>query len=466
MDSSGRHHIPSGVRRGTGATPDVHFSGVVTVVLEVFLLLENLLPLAVALWWKRPIERLVTDKLIAAISLTYILSALIPTPLGLVSFFHGSWYGGKATCECFQVTTTWCSLSTMAVVTYMCVERHNFLCPCFGWRSGSDSKDSAGVILFSLYTLTLSVATLPVIGYGPEVMKANTSCESWIVSTPSPGRRQVYFIAFLSFVYSNIAVTLVCCTFISIVVHYPRLGQKLGSQDPPVRNTEFQLLDEQHRHFNGSHTKTVLVLVILNQSTWIPAAIMITIQKFDVKVSEAALMYALLATSLPGLLNPVLYGLLLESYREGYKKLLLRFVCCCMKQTNLGQELQAVTPKIKSSAKRHHHQNHHHHHHHHHRHQEESFATSASNPICENDDDSLVLEIHQNEEQTMPKLQIRTIEHQGPLAVDDDISIETADKDTVPPSETFISSSCSSSEEYLLDSEDDSDEYCEDESVI
>ncbi|XP_050418543.1 melatonin receptor type 1A [Patella vulgata] len=455
MDSSNRHHLALGGKRPTGATPDVHLSGVITVVLEVFLLLENLLPLVVALWWKRPIERVVTDKLIAAISVTYILSALIPTPLGLVSFFNGSWYGGKATCECFQVTTTWCSLSTMAFVTYMCVERHNFLCPCFGWRSSVDSKDSVGLMLFLLYTITLSIATLPVIGFGPEVMKGNNSCESWIVSSPVSGKRQVYFIAFLTFGYINVVVTAISCTFIGIVVNRPKLAQKLGSQDPPIRNTEFQLLDDQTRNFNGSHTRTVLILVVLNQITWIPALTMITIQKCDYKVSEAAMMYALLATSLPGLLNPLLYGLFLESYREGYKKLLLRFVCCCLKKTALGQELQAVTPRIKAStsaAKRVR------------RHHEDSFSTSASNPICDND--SLILEIHQNEDNTTPKLQIRTIEHQGPLADDDDASCDTRNKDPTQPtsSDLALSSSCSSSEEYLLDSDDD--DFDEDESVI
>lgn len=82
---------------------DLHVYGVITIVLEVCLLLENLLPVLVVIFWRRPRERTVSDKLIASLSAAYILSALVPTPLGLVSYFHGSWYGGPATCECFQV---------------------------------------------------------------------------------------------------------------------------------------------------------------------------------------------------------------------------------------------------------------------------------------------------------------------------------------------------------------------------
>ena len=85
------------------AANELHVHGVITVVLELCLCLENLLPVLVVLCWRRPRERTVSDKLLAALSAVYILSALVPTPLGLASYFHGGWYGGGATCECFQV---------------------------------------------------------------------------------------------------------------------------------------------------------------------------------------------------------------------------------------------------------------------------------------------------------------------------------------------------------------------------
>lgn len=85
---------------------ELQVHGVVTIVLELCLCLENLLPVFVVIFWRRPRQRTVSDKLIASLSAIYILSALLPTPLGLASYFHGSWYGGAATCQCFQVRPT------------------------------------------------------------------------------------------------------------------------------------------------------------------------------------------------------------------------------------------------------------------------------------------------------------------------------------------------------------------------
>lgn len=54
---------------------------------------------------------------------------------------------------------------------------------------------------------------------------------------------------------------------------------------------------------------------------------MLTLQKSGVQISEATLMYSNIATSLPGLLNPLLYSLALDKYRAGYKAIMAK--CCC-----------------------------------------------------------------------------------------------------------------------------------------
>lgn len=53
-----------------------------------------------------------------------MFSALVPTPLGLASYFSGGWYGGAPTCTTYQVTSVWCNLSSLALLTYMCVNCH------------------------------------------------------------------------------------------------------------------------------------------------------------------------------------------------------------------------------------------------------------------------------------------------------------------------------------------------------
>ncbi|XP_046573531.1 rhodopsin, GQ-coupled-like [Haliotis rubra] len=319
---------------------DVHVSGVITIILEVALLIENLLPLLVILWWKRPGERTVCDKLITALCVTFIFSALVPAPLGLVSYFYGSWYGGKGTCECYQVTSTWCTLSSMALVTYMCIDRHQTLCPCPSCKNSEDCRENVGIVVMLIYTVTLAIATLPVIGLGPEIMKGNTTCDSWIVLTPSSGRRQWYFISFLIFGFLNILLSTCSSIFIFVLLHKPDLADRMKKTRIPVEEGVSQLLRHQRPEENTSWM--IVSLVLLVQLTWIPLLIMITFQKAGVDVSEAAMMYGLLATSLPGLLNPLLYGLLLDSYREGYKKIILKICVCCRPKAPETQELKGV----------------------------------------------------------------------------------------------------------------------------
>lgn len=53
-----------------------------------------------------------------------LFTALVPTPLGLASYFSGGWYGGTPTCTTYQVTSIWCNLSSLALLTCMCVNCH------------------------------------------------------------------------------------------------------------------------------------------------------------------------------------------------------------------------------------------------------------------------------------------------------------------------------------------------------
>ena len=248
---------------------EIHFTGFVTVLLEISLLLENLLPLVVVVWWKRPGERSVCDKLIAALSLTYITSAIIPTPFGLVSYFHGRWYGGKETCECFQVTTTFCSLSAMALVTYMCLDRHLSACPCAGFKLRTECRDSLGVLLFFLFVCTLTISTMPVIGLGPQIMAGNDTCDAWIVLIPEPGKREIYFISFLSFGFLNIFLSTVSSLYLIVLLHKPQRTLEICDSGAN-EDSESEVL---HSSSSASSTWVILALVFLNQVTWIPTLV-------------------------------------------------------------------------------------------------------------------------------------------------------------------------------------------------
>ena len=60
---------------------------------------------------------------------------------------------------------------------------------------------------------------------------------------------------------------------------------------------------------------------------------MVTLGKIGHAVSETAILYAMLGTSMTGLLNPLAYAYWDKSYRGGYKKALERvlLLCTCSK---------------------------------------------------------------------------------------------------------------------------------------
>lgn len=70
------------------------------------------------------------------------------------------------------------------------------------------------------------------------------------------------------------------------------------------------------------------------QICYLSFQIMISLQKAGKKVSDIAILYALLSTSLTGMLNPLLYGLFDSSYRNGYKYIMtkIKHTCSCCRR--------------------------------------------------------------------------------------------------------------------------------------
>ncbi|XP_005094761.1 uncharacterized protein LOC101845764 isoform X2 [Aplysia californica] len=559
-------------RGGSHPGQQLHVSGVFIIVLEVALVVENLMPVLVVILWLPARAKGVSDRLVAALSVTCILSALIPTPLGLASYFAGGWYGGAATCTTYQVTSSWVNLSSLALLSYMCVNchcavrklvrfkrtdqlqqrqrpvflpnrsataaenqvahshhcqvkkvttdsagntqsqmitsnqgqkqnhgieqmrsiqnseydencqipandvvltespsvmfagrdgtsgcshglydehlhsrsvelyepesereiatkprlqfrtdsdrainvndynsshvhdngenenaqisnnipthdrhtgqssqmtdhasdsskrnlhdsslimshscKHNFHgdrennedCVIFssanrntihypespeGWFSCSvcRSRDYVSLALFFLYGITLAISTMPVAGFGPQILPSESMCRSWLVPSPPGLKERTYFIAYLAFVYLCVLAGCACGASVCFQVSRHLRKEKkrksrLYHEEENVPDlVELSMLDDMKRHYS------LTCVVLAGLMTWLPILLMLTLQKSGVQVSEATLMYSHIATSLPGLLNPLLYSLVLARYRSGYKAILDR--CCCRKR--------------------------------------------------------------------------------------------------------------------------------------
>ncbi|CAL1526742.1 unnamed protein product [Lymnaea stagnalis] len=567
---SGESNQPSGLVLGHSGQ-QLHVSGVFIILLELALVLENLLPILVVVVWLPVKARGVGDRLVAAFSVTCILSALVPTPLGLASYFSGGWYGGTPTCTTYQVTSIWCNLSSLALLTYICLncnfavchlrqvksspqvvprliaaptpqkthtsaaspspltslngstrhqhpttnsqsvaafhghcnqkdkssllkEHHGGSKECFvqkkksrghdeiqserfvnqvetdesssrqtlflsdklfnptgdsfspkisgkpdqtrlklaakefsltsfdkhcssslkallngnernssvdthdvtsrpqrcagscalhsnrmngyagtangvgyvqlsHWDDGTDSetgpksclpcqncqsRDYVSLTLFLLFTVTLVIASLPVIGLGPRTATTEITCRSWLVPIPEAPKEMTFYVTFLVFV--GVCLATGCSSGISVCLQVSRRMKqerrrrsRLYHEEENVPDlVELSVLDDMRRQYS------LTCIVMAGQLTWIPILLMMTLQKIGVEVSEATLMYSNIATSLPGLLNPLLYSLALDRYRAGYKAILEK--CCCKGRRQKTHHLSGVHCSLHGPA--------------------------------------------------------------------------------------------------------------------
>lgn len=201
------------------------------------------------------------------------------------------------------MTSTWCSLSALAVVSYLSVDLHFTVCTrlrrsqhapstcttpevASGRQAGqplsrsdectsnSGSKDCANTLLFFLFTVTLLIATLPLAGYGPKVMLANSTCDSWLVSTPSSGRQRTYFVAFLAFGFLNLLTVVVAvggATFVlrAVLRRAERPGEQRYTDESGGHRNNVPPLD----HGSVSHCYKMTGLILVNQTMWIPTLV-------------------------------------------------------------------------------------------------------------------------------------------------------------------------------------------------
>ncbi|GFO17793.1 hypothetical protein PoB_004429800 [Plakobranchus ocellatus] len=210
-------------------------------------------------------------------------------------------------------------------------------------------KDYVSLTLFFLFSLTLGISALPVAGLGPTGMpEGEKSCRSWLVPVPEASKERVFFAAFLTMVY--VCLVLGCGSGIGVCLQVSkrmkqerRRKTRLYHEEENVPDLgQLYALDCMKRHYS------MACIVMAGVLTWVPSALMLTLQKAGVEVSEPTLMYSNIATSLPGLLNPLLYSLALARYRSGYKALLEK--CCCKRRKLKPQPLRKVQTNPDASS--------------------------------------------------------------------------------------------------------------------
>ncbi|CAH1789768.1 unnamed protein product [Owenia fusiformis] len=333
-----------------------NISGILSISVQSTLVLANIFPLVVACRFKKQSNKLVTDILISALSVTDILSVVIPAPFGIISYFTRTWYGGKHTCEFYQLTTNWFQLASMCLISFMCIDRWLALRVALICKTSSSAdKHRAKIIIIVIYLLTFVVAALPLMGLGPPTISdSGHLCTSWIVATSQSSkleglREHTFYVMFLIVGYGNLLV---------VVCFNARVTACLWSLHKMTTNRSLQIrglyAGYMEKKIVMECTIMILIVTIVFYLTWLPALVIITMQKVGSPIDVATVLYALLSTMLTGLLNPILYGLFSRPYRLGYAKLCIgatKCMCGCPQRSiSIDEDVGIANPCHQQSC--------------------------------------------------------------------------------------------------------------------
>ncbi|XP_071494413.1 nociceptin receptor-like [Diadema antillarum] len=310
--------------------PERDLSGALSLTAEALTLLGNILPVFVVFRFKSRSERTVTDILIGTLSLNDIFSVLLPLPVSLPSFIapgpESVWQGGKPACIFYQFSVYWLQNSAMLLVTAMALER--WLAVTFPIRYKAwTTHGRARVMVVVIFGSTFVVACLPIMGLAPPAVSEEGSrfCRSWIATQPEMWYHSVFPIVLIT--QGWVTMVLVLVLDVCLMVRLARFRRRLKAERSEVPSERKSI-----REF----TVLVLVVAILFYCTWLPVLVVLTVTQCGVRVSELIAVYALMSTTLNGLLNPLVYCVLSRQYREGYARCLRFLVVACGLQNCFG----------------------------------------------------------------------------------------------------------------------------------
>ena len=243
-------------------------SGIFSIVIEAMMVFGNIFPIVVVCKLKRTKDRTVADELIVALSITDILSVVVPTPLGLISYFSQTWYGGQQTCNFYQLTTLWFQVTSMCLVTYMCIDRLLALKKAMVNKSPPPTSSTVKIIVFCIYIFTLGIVCLPLFGLAPKSLSSSGQlCESWIIAEPKEVKQHVFYMIFLGLGYANLTVAI--CVNFRVIVTLWSYTKRLVNVTMDRRTLGYQVDRKTVLDF----TSMILTVTIVFYLTWLPALV-------------------------------------------------------------------------------------------------------------------------------------------------------------------------------------------------
>ena len=244
-------------------------SGPLSIAFEATLVFANIFPIWVVCKYKHPKTRLATDELIMALSITDILSVLIPSPLGLISYFSRGWYGGKPTCDFYQLTIVWFQLTSMCLVTFMCLDRWMSLKDAMVYKTSTCKHRRTRLAVLAIYIFTLVVSSLPLFGLAPQALSTSGKlCQAWLVSEPHGAGERVFYFIFLTVGFSNLLVTVIINS--TVVATLWQFQKKFGSKPAERMSSAAMQIDKRTV---VELTVMILIVTVVFYLAWLPALV-------------------------------------------------------------------------------------------------------------------------------------------------------------------------------------------------
>ncbi|XP_038044581.1 thyrotropin-releasing hormone receptor-like [Patiria miniata] len=326
--------------------PETDLSGALSLTVEAVTLIGNIFPTLVAFKLKKRSERTATDLLIGSLAVTDILAVVMPLPVSLPSFIaQDSWTGGKSACLYYQFMVFWLQNSAMLLVTAMALERFLAICLPMRYKRWT-TRTRVRITIAFVYTFAFTTSCLPFFGLAPPVVlvkddenpeSSKALCRSWISSGPDHWHQSIFPMVLILEGWITMVLVLILNTCIirrltrfrrrleSTEVTYPmrpkdsRAETPSVATEPAVPGPSSSTVDRRSlREFS----KLVIVVTVLFYCTWLPVMVVMTLTQCGMVVSQLVAVYAVMSTTLNGLLNPFVYGALSRQYRQGYFRLL------------------------------------------------------------------------------------------------------------------------------------------------
>ena len=249
---------------------DGDVSGPLSIGVEVSLVLANIFPILVVCKIKHPKDRIPGDEVVLGLSVTDILSVVVPSPLGLAAYFGQHWYGGERACDFYQVTINWFQLASMCLVTYMCIDRCLALRRTMAFKPQVTNLTKTRIIILLIYLFTLAVSSLPLIGLAPEGLSpSGCLCRSVLLAPASRQQEGAFSIVFLVVGFANLAVAIVVNS--NVVYRLWRFKKDFGARSADRRMNN--ICADVDRRSVVEMTVMTLVVTLVFYLAWMPVLV-------------------------------------------------------------------------------------------------------------------------------------------------------------------------------------------------